>query len=129
MYFRLSILLFSTLGLVSCSSSTPSNPTPTPTPTPSPTPAPSAVTVSIVPGARSLTTTAYAPNPLNIPHGTTVTWINNDTSTHDNIADGGTFNTGDIAPGGQASVTFQNAGSFPYHCGRHPGMIATINVQ
>jgi hypothetical protein len=46
-----------------------------------------------------------------------------------NIADGGAFNTGDIAPGAQASFTFQNAGSFPYHCGRHPGMVATINVQ
>jgi plastocyanin len=85
--------------------------------------------VSIVAGARTLTTTAYSPNPLNITRGTMVTWVNNDTSTHNQVADGGAFSTGDVAPGGQASFTFQTAGSFPYHCGRHPGMVATINVQ
>jgi plastocyanin len=37
--------------------------------------------------------------------GTTVTWINNDTSTHDNVADRDAFNTGDIAPGGEANFT------------------------
>jgi plastocyanin len=120
MCMRFSIILLSALGLVSCGSST-SSPTATPTAT--------AVSVSIVAGARTLTTTAYSPNPLSIARGTTVTWVNNDTSTHDNIADGGAFNTGDIVPGAQASFTFQNAGAFPYHCGRHPGMIATINVQ
>ena len=120
MSFRVSIILLSALCLAACKSSKP---------TPSPTPPPSPVTVSIVPGARTLTTTAYSPNPLNIPRGTTVTWINNDTSTHNQVADGGAFNTGDVASGGQASFTFQNAGAFPYHCGRHSGMVATVNVQ
>ena len=121
MSFRASIILLSALGLSACGSSS--------KPGPSPTPPPSPVTVSIVPGARTLTTTAYSPNPLNIPRGTTVTWINNDTSTHNQVADGGAFNTGDVASGGQASFTFQNAGAFPYHCGRHSGMVATVNVQ
>jgi plastocyanin len=82
-----------------------------------------------VAGARTLTTTAYSPNPLTITRGTTVTWVNNDTSSHDQVADGGAFNTGLLAPGGQASFTFQNAGAFPYHCGVHPNMVATITVQ
>jgi len=120
MSFRVSIILLSALCFAGCGSNKP---------TPSPTPPPSPVTVSIVPGARTLTTTAYSPNPLNITRGTTVTWINNDTSTHNNVADGGAFTTPDIAPGNQASFTFQNVGAFPYHCGRHPGMIATVNVQ
>jgi plastocyanin len=55
--------------------------------------------------------------------------VNNDTSTHNQVADGGAFNTGDVAAGAQASFTFQTAGAFPYHCGRHPGMVAIINVQ
>lgn len=121
MSFRLNIILLSTLCFAGCGSS--SKPAPAPSPTPSP------VTVSIVPGARTLTTTAFSPNPLNIPRGTTVTWINNDTSTHDPVADGGTFDAGNIAPGNQAGFTFQNAGTFPYHCGRHPTMVATVNVQ
>jgi len=120
MYVRFSIFLVSALSVVSCGGNN-SNPAPAPSPSP--------MSISIVAGARLLTTTAYVPNPLTVASGTTVTWVNNDTSTHDNIADGGAFNTGDIAPGAQASFTFQTAGSFPYHCGRHPGMVATINVQ
>jgi len=119
MTFRLSIVAISILTFASCGGSSSSPPAPTP----------SSATVSIVNGARTLTTTAYSPNPLTITRGTTVTWINNDSSTHDQIADGGAFNTGDVAPGAQASVTFQNAGTFPYHCGRHPNMVATITVQ
>ena len=116
---NLSLVLVSGLALASCGGGS-SNP-----------PAPSATnaTISIVSGARTLTTTAYSPNPLTITRGSTVTWVNNDSSTHDQVADGGTFDTRDVAPGGQASVTFQNAGTFPYHCGRHPNMVATINVQ
>ena len=123
MSFRVSIILLSALCFAGCSSSS------KPAPAPSPTSPPSPATVSMVPGARTLTTTAFSPNPLNIARGTTVTWINNDTSTHDTVADGGAFNTGDIAPGSQASFTFQNAGAFPYHCARHLGMVATVNVQ
>jgi hypothetical protein len=26
-------------------------------------------------------------------------------------------------------MTFPSAGSFPYHCSIHPGMIATVTVQ
>ena len=123
MSYRASIILFSALCFAGCGSNYNSSSPAAPSPPPSP------VTVSIVPGARTLTTTAYSPNPLNIPRGTTVTWVNNDTSTHDQIADGGHFGTGIIEVGGRASFTFQTAGTFPYHCGRHPGMIATVNVQ
>lgn len=116
---RSSIIVLSVLCIAGCgSSNTPAAPS-----------QPSTATVTIVAGARTLTTTAYSPNPLNITRGTTVTWINNDTSTHDQIADGGAFATGIVEVGGRASVTFQTAGAFPYHCGRHPGMVATINVQ
>jgi plastocyanin len=85
--------------------------------------------VSIVSRASTLTTTAFSPNPLTIARGTTVTWVNNDAATHDATADAGAFDTGAIAPGAQASMTFQSAGAFPYHCARHPGMVAMIDVQ
>src|SRR5438046_9014181 len=73
---------------------------------------PSGPTISIVSGASGLTNTAYQPNPLTVTRGTTVTWVNKDTTTHDQIADGGAFNTGNVAAGAQASFTFQNAGTF-----------------
>jgi plastocyanin len=66
---------------------------------------------------------------LTVSVGTTVTWVNNDTSTHTSTSNSAAFDTGSIAPGGSASFRFQSAGSFPYHCTFHPGMVATINVQ
>jgi len=94
------------------------------------TPTPMGGSVSIVAGARTLTTTAYSPNPLTVSVGTTVTWVNNDTISHTATSNtAGIFDTGTIAPGGQASKQFTSAGSVSYHCTFHSGMVATINVQ
>ena len=127
------VLLALSLGCGSSySPSTPSpTPTPTPSPTPSPTPAPGSqgVSATIARGAQALTTTAYAPNPVTVPVGGTVTWTNGDTITHTSTGDGGTWDSGNIAPGATFSRTFSTAGSFRYHCTIHPGMVGTVNVQ
>jgi plastocyanin len=39
------------------------------------------------------------------------------------------IDSGSIAAGGKFSFTFQNRGTFPYHCTFHPGMIASVVVQ
>jgi plastocyanin len=57
---------------------------------PSPTPSMTATAVSVVRGASTLTSTAYAPNPVTIPVGGTVTWTNNDATTHTATASDGT---------------------------------------
>jgi plastocyanin len=101
------------------SSSSPSTPTPTPTGT----------LVSIVSGSSNLTTTAYSPNPVTVSVGGTVTWMNNDNTAHTSTANGGAFDSATIAPGATFSRTFPTAGSFPYHCSVHPGMVGTVNVQ
>ncbi len=74
-----------------------------------------------------MTTTAFAPNPVAVAVGGTVTWTNNDSTTHTSV--GGAWNSGAIAPGGTFSMTFPAAGSFPYHCSIHPGMVGTVTVQ
>jgi plastocyanin len=134
MSVRLGTILLALLCLTACSGSgltTSPTPTPTPTPAPAPSPAPTGTTasVSIVNGASLLSTTAYSPNPLNVSVGTTVTWKNNDSTTHDSTAVNGSFATGSIAPGGSMSVKFQSAGTFQYFCTIHPGMVGTITVQ
>lgn len=96
---------------------------------PSPSPSPSGATVTMVSGARMMGASAYNPNPINISRGTTITWVNNDTAPHDATSDSRSWNTGTIGPGGSASVTFETAGTFPYHCTIHPNMIGTVNVQ
>ena len=79
--------------------------------------------------SSSLTTTAYSPNPINLAVGGSVTWTNNDTTTHTATSNTGLFDSGPIAPNGQFTRTFSTSGTFPYHCTIHPGMVATINVQ
>jgi plastocyanin len=118
---RLIVIASLLFPLTACGGSSPTDP--------SPTPSPSGTPVSIVQGAETLTTTAYAPNPVTISAGGTVTWKNNDSVAHTSTADAGGWDSGTIAAGAQFSHTFQTAGTFTYHCTIHPGMIGTVTVQ
>jgi plastocyanin len=124
---RFCVILLAGLCLTACGGSSYTAPSPSPTPTPTPTG--TSATVTIVSGASTRTTTAFSPNPLNVTVGTMVTWVNNDSTTHDSTAVNNNFSTGPIAPGRSGSVTFQSAGSFRYYCTIHPGMEGTVNVQ
>jgi len=90
---------------------------------------PGSTTVTIQSGASVLTTTAFGTNPINVPVGTTISWLNGDSTTHTSTADGGAWSSGDIAPGARFNMTFQSAGQFTYHCQIHPGMIGSVVVQ
>jgi len=118
----MSIRLILTCGAIvaaaACSSSSPTTPSNV-----------SGTPVSIVSGATSLTTTAYSPNPIVIAVGGTATWKNNDNVAHTASANDGTWDSGSIAPGASFSRAFPAAGSFPYKCTFHPGMIGTVTVQ
>lgn len=85
--------------------------------------------MSIVQGSISLTTTAYAPNPVTVAPGGTVTWTNDDSIAHTSTGDGAAWNSGSIAPGAKFSRAFPSAGTFTYHCAFHPGMVGTVTVQ
>ena len=116
---------------VGCSGSYSPSPSPSPMPSPSPTPSPSTqgTPASIVSGSSLLTTTAYAPNPISVAVGGTVTWTNNDNVAHTSTSNTGVWNSGSVPPGGTFSMTFPTAGTFPYHCGIHPNMVGTVTVQ
>jgi plastocyanin len=96
-----------------------------------PSPTPAGVAVSIPVGARSSSGAGgFAPNPITVPVGTTVTWTNNDTTAaHDVASDTGLWNSNSMAAGAQFSFVFQTKGTFPYHCTVHSGMIGTVTVQ
>ena len=85
--------------------------------------------VSIVSNAGNLTNTAYAPNPITIGVGETITWVNNDREAHTSAGDDGSWNSGTIGPGANFSRTFPTAGTFTYHCTIHPGMIGSVTVR
>jgi len=69
------------------------------------------------------------PDELNVAVGTTVTWMNTDSISHTSTSNATGWNSGIVAPGGQFSFAFQTAGTFPYHCTIHPGMVGTVVVR
>jgi plastocyanin len=73
---------------------------------------------------------SYSPNPVTVRVGQRLAWRNGDSITHTATQDTAGFNTGNIAPGATSSpITMSTAGTFPYHCTLHPGMVGTITVQ
>ncbi|MEN6329045.1 MAG: cupredoxin family copper-binding protein [Methanobacteriaceae archaeon] len=81
-------------------------------------------------GGNSVTIQNMAFNPatLNVQVGTTVTWINKDSVTHQVVSDTGLFDSGNLTNGMSYKYTFNQTGSFPYHCAIHPSMTGTIVV-
>jgi plastocyanin len=122
---RFSIGVCLIVALTACGSSNPAPTTPTPT-TPT---TPSAVTVTIVPAARTLGTAAFTPNPAAVAANGKLTWSNTDTVTHDMVSDSGIWDSGRISPGDHFDFTFPTKGTFPYHCSIHAGMTGSIVVQ
>jgi plastocyanin len=83
------------------------------------------------PNAVTIQNFAFSPATMSVKAGTTVTWANQDATTHTATADPGgpaSFDTGNITQGSSKSFTFQTAGSYPYHCSIHTYMKATITV-
>ncbi len=90
---------------------------------------PSTTTPPPLANAVTISNFSFAPATLNVPTGTTVTWTNNDSTTHTITSDTGAFSSGNLAPGGTFTHTFTSAGSFGYHCAIHPSMKGTITVE
>jgi plastocyanin len=72
---------------------------------------------------------AFNPNSLTVPVGTTVTWINQESTPHDVVSDTGVFTSPRLNTGANYTYTFTQAGEYPYYCGIHPSMKAKIIVQ
>ena len=71
---------------------------------------------------------AFGPASITVNTGDSVTWTNKDSTAHTVTADGGSFDQPLPASGGTATVTFNTAGTFPYHCTIHPNMHGTVVV-
>ncbi len=73
--------------------------------------------------------TCFVPTVLYAPAGSTVTWTNNSTEPH-SVA-GATIEWGDYSElrnGDTVQHTFEQAGTYPYYCFVHNGMIGAIVV-
>ncbi len=72
---------------------------------------------------------AFEPATLNVPAGTTVTFVNCDTETHTSTSDTNAWDSGSLSPATTFQRTFPSAGTFPYHCDPHPFMKGTVVVS
>ena len=83
-----------------------------------------AVTIKMVGGKM-----AFDPRTKAIARGDTVEWTNSMGMEHTVTSDdGSSFDSKEIEPGKTFSHTFNDAGSFPYHCEIHGFMKGTIAV-
>lgn len=78
----------------------------------------------------SIANMAFTPPDITVTKGTTVTWTNNDAVTHTVTENDGKTgpDSGDLAPTKTYSFTFNNTGTFKYHCSIHPSMLGTVTV-
>lgn len=86
-------------------------------------PSPGTVTISIVTTGDAQ---SYNPNPATQTQGATVSWRNNDGVVHRIVANDGSFDTGDIAPGATSRGVQPSASGTNYHCSIHPAMVGAI---
>ena len=93
-----------------------------------PAPMPAAPSTPTTDAAIRAADNRFDPPTLNVQPGTTVRWTNSGTHAHTVTDRDGKFDSGDIAPGGTYSVTFQTPGTYRYYCKHHKGMEGTIVV-
>ncbi len=78
--------------------------------------------------------TAFSPQSIKIKKGTKVTWVNQDSVQHNVVAadadvSGGLPTTNALlSKDGSYSFTFNQTGTFDYHCTPHPFMTGTVEV-
>ena len=83
----------------------------------------SAVTVNIVATSGSQ---SFTPNPAAQAVGGTVSFRNGDGLVHRIVANDGSFDTGDLAPGVTSRALTPSAAGANYHCSIHPAMVGAI---
>ena len=73
---------------------------------------------------------AFLPGDITVKKGTTVTWTNNDSTTHTVSESDGKKgpDSGNLNPGDKYDFTFNEVGTFKYRCNIHPDMLGTVKV-
>jgi plastocyanin len=91
---------------------------------------PGSFTVKIAPGTGADSSLNYNPSTFKLVVGVnnTIIFLNQDSTTHTVTASDGSFDSGDIHPGGTWTHTF-SAGTYSYHCTYHSYMKGTITVK
>ena len=109
-------VVLSTLALTACSSGSGGSLASPTTPTSNAT----TITIAANNGSQS-----FSPNPAQAGGQMTV-WRNDHGETHHIVANDGSFDAGEIAPGATSTMVALPADGLNYHCSIHPTMIGSI---
>jgi plastocyanin len=71
----------------------------------------------------------YDPSSVTVSAGSTVTWVNNGSTTVTITSPDGLFDSESVAAGGSFSYTFDTPGTFRYFCVPYPHMKGVITVS
>ncbi len=71
---------------------------------------------------------SFSPSNLTVKVGDTVTWNNDDNTTHTVTSEDDKFDSGTLSKGKTFSFTFTEAGTYSYKCELHSQMRGTITV-
>lgn len=71
---------------------------------------------------------AFNPESIEIEQGESVTWTNEDSLPHTVVGDGG-MESDQLSQGDTYTKTFDEAGTFSYHCSIHPDMVGEVVVK
>jgi len=80
-------------------------------------------------GSLNMEDFRFFPSRVQVPVGSTVTWMNAGAAIHTATDMKGAFDTGDVLSNASASVTFDAAGTYTYTCLPHPWMVGQVIVQ
>ena len=71
----------------------------------------------------------FAPTPLTVPKGATVTWVNHDDIPHSIVCQSLGFHSHPMDTDGSVSLRFEQPGTYDYVCGLHPFMRGQVIVR
>jgi plastocyanin len=124
----LAVILAGFVALSGCTSNSPISTTPV-------TPTTTQIQLQEAGPTVTIQNFAFTPATVSIPKGTTVSWVNKDSSNHvivndaqGSIAQGALFTSNSLLKGESYLFKFETPGTYPYHCSIHPSMKGTIVV-
>lgn len=91
-------------------------------------PAPDPATGEYGVAGKGSVESSFSPGTVTISVGGTVSWKNNDVTSHTTTATGGAWNQ-TLAPGATFSRAFPVAGTFDFKCTIHPAMNGSVIVK
>lgn len=129
-YWLLMVLLGLAVG--GCQATEPTTTTTEPTttePTTTTTPATATTTPASDVFEVAVVDNGYLPKIATVPVGTTVTWVHQSIIVHTVTSDAPLYDSGFLREGNSFSYTFDQSGTYEYHCTIHPTLRGTVVVE